>query len=101
MFLEPLLVRGSTWHIYDPKLNRAGHRRQELKRALVGNRERQPALAPARCQAAWFQKLLAEHHARMDRPLVHFCLHALASVLVTKLLRLSLATRAFNARRRC
>jgi hypothetical protein len=33
----------------DPKLNRAGHLKQELKWELLGNRERQPTLAPARC----------------------------------------------------
>src|SRR2546427_12516031 len=33
----------------EPKLNRAGHLKQELKRALVRNRERHSALAPARC----------------------------------------------------
>src|SRR5713101_3763163 len=86
----------------DPKLNRAGQLTQELKRGIFGRGERQSALAPARCQAAWIHKLLAKHLARIDRwPLVHSYLHALASVLVTKLLRLSPATRAFNARRRC
>jgi len=33
----------------DLKLNRAAHLRQELKWEFLGNRERQPTLAPARC----------------------------------------------------